>query len=603
MKELQLAKRIDINGFLLTAVMLSILLIPSFLRGLYGIDWTDSTYTFQEALNVINGLVPQKDTNPPVPGLSFLVEAWILKLFGVNYYVHRFLGLAISLLTFLSCYIVFVNSGLKKADAIVITLLAALLHVGIQSVYSFTNLAVAMTLSLSAALAYLTRRGSINLHFYSSIFLGFSLGTIVLTKQSIGLSVTVAFLIGYLSNLVLTREINFKKSKGIDPSFYGLTIGLLFIFLFYLLWIGLEGAVTFVNLLTSSGEMKGLKNVSFLDQVLSGVGIVPSWRGVGVFAIFFVGVYVALIRNSKAIQIFRTLLFYIVILSPIFVVFVSNGLVRALTWYLHQSVVLAALLQMFFTACKFALPSKTQFASIANDDSRKVARVLPLLLVLEAGIFAHQLSWPGTSYMSFELSYTAALIAVYFKAPKTLFAAGSVSDIFSKFGVGIFVLALLLYSAIAPVVDYRVVSWKDGNYSASNLKEFMNFPVSKSDSDAILEIKNSVNNCTAKTLFQFPWAPILYTITGLDNPTRYFLPYADTITELDGSLIVNELKRNPPDMFIVEPYSIHKENPFPAKGMKLIYSYVSSADFQGAYVLHKMIKTDYKEWLIFCRSD
>jgi hypothetical protein len=260
---------------------------------------------------------------------------------------------------------------------------------------------------------------------------------------------------------------------------------------------------------------------------------------------------------------------------------------------------LAHLTTRFFDQIKVAHQRKVSTKSLIFDEPLLLFLVL---LILEAGIIAHQMSWHGMAYMSFELSYLAAIVATYSFVPKGLFDFGDFFKPLSKQWVVLITSIILIYGQVAPVKNRRVITFDENNYQTVEVVEFSNFLVSKGDASAILRIQSFVKECDAQTMFQLPWAPILYSITGLKNSTRFFLPYADTITKANGIAITNELKINPPDIFIVEPYRVYIKNPFPAKGMKIIYSYVESAKFRETYGASLPITTDHKEWLIYCRA-
>jgi hypothetical protein len=589
----------------LSITLLTLLLTSGFYRGLYGLEWTDSTYTFQEALNVLNGLVPHRDTSPPVPGLSFVIEALVLKLFGANYFIHRCLGFVVSVFTFVGCFFVCRFFFKNTSDAVVISLLGATTHLGTQSFFSYTPLALAMTIWISAAVLYFQNARGRKRELIYPILIGSALACLVLVKQSIGILVSMAMFIG-LGFLTLWSRVpeNSINNAASTISFPRMLLGVILVFSLYFSYIGSDGVINLFELLRSSSEMKGIDQTSFLEKISSALGVVHSAKGFGVFVLFCVISYCLFELNLKAVLIGRKILFYCVVFSPLALLWADNnhGYTALLVWYLHQAVIITKLFQL----------SITSFLRIKRVDNHKDIvepkknglhlSLFAALFTLEAGIVAHQMSWYGTSYMSFELSYIAAIVATRAFAAGSLFEFQGAFGTLSKRGAVLIALLILIYGQVASVKPRIVGTFDKHNYQTVEVEQFRDFLISKSDANAILKIKLFVKECGAQTMFQLPWAPILYTITGLENTTWFFLPYADTITSTNGVTINNELKANPPDIFIVEPYRIHENNPFPAKGMKIIYSYVDSAEFRETYGAPISVVTDEKEWLLYCRA-
>ena len=592
-------------SLLLAIGLFTLMLASAFNRGLYGLDWTDSTYTFQEALNVLNGLIPHKDTSPAVPGLSFVLEAWALKFLGVNYFVHRWLGFIVLVFTFVGYFFVCRLLFKRTADAIVISLLGAVPHLGTQSWFSFTPLALMMTIWIAAAFMYSENIFQKKLLFVYSLLIGSALACVILVKQSVGILVAISIFVGLtFINLFKRLTITFSCKEISAFSLYGISIGLILTFSLYFSYIGSEGVINLIELLQNSHEMKGLDQTSFFEKITSGFGVVNSTKGVAVFILFLIISYSLFKLKSKPMLICRKFLFYSVALSPLWLVWESShtSTVGILVWYLHQSVILAKLTHLtirFFDQIKVAHQRKVSIKSLIFEEPLSLFLVL---LILEAGIIAHQMSWYGMAYMSFEMSYLAAIVATYSFVSGGLFEFGDFFKPLSKQWAVLITSIILIYGQVAPVKNRRVINFDENNYQTVEVEEFGNFLVSKADASAILTIRSFVKECDSQTMFQLPWTPILYSITGLKNSTRFFLPYADTITKANGIAITNELKINPPDIFIVEPYRIYTENPFPAEGMKIIYSYVESDKFLENYGAPLHITTDYKEWFIYCRD-
>ena len=61
---------------ILNILVITTILLPWHITGLYGFDWTDTTYNFQQALNILNNKKINQDFFLHVPGFSFLLEAF-----------------------------------------------------------------------------------------------------------------------------------------------------------------------------------------------------------------------------------------------------------------------------------------------------------------------------------------------------------------------------------------------------------------------------------------------------------------------------------------------------------------------------------------------
>ena len=82
------------------------LLLPAHINGLYGFDWTDTTFDFQQALNILNNQDIGKDFFTHIPGFSYISEAFFLNFFGVSFENHRNLGLIFPIIEYLCCYLI-----------------------------------------------------------------------------------------------------------------------------------------------------------------------------------------------------------------------------------------------------------------------------------------------------------------------------------------------------------------------------------------------------------------------------------------------------------------------------------------------------------------
>ena len=82
------------------------ILLPSHILGLYGFHWNDTTYNFQQALNILNNKEINQDFFTHIPGFSFLLEAFFLKIFGTTYENHRNFGLIFPITQYLCSVLV-----------------------------------------------------------------------------------------------------------------------------------------------------------------------------------------------------------------------------------------------------------------------------------------------------------------------------------------------------------------------------------------------------------------------------------------------------------------------------------------------------------------
>ena len=92
----------------------------------------------------------------------------------------------------------------------------------------------------------------------------------------------------------------------------------------------------------------------------------------------------------------------------------------------------------------------------------------------------------------------------------------------------------------------------------------------------------------------------LYTIR-VKKSTRFDLPYHDMLTLREGEEIIQDLKKEPPCLFIIQEASLSKsglQTPFSAKGMRKVESFLK--DFiPKNYIYLDSAETYGKNHLIF----
>ena len=142
--------------------LISVFLLSWHFQGLYGFDWTDTTYHFQQAINIANGLKLNEDFFSHVPGLSFVIEGQILNFFGKNYHIHRNVGLFFPLIHYFCIFILFyeIFKQLKKENALnlafVFSSVVLMTYWGEQIYWNFTYLATTISVGLSLLIYYLS---------------------------------------------------------------------------------------------------------------------------------------------------------------------------------------------------------------------------------------------------------------------------------------------------------------------------------------------------------------------------------------------------------------------------------------------------------------
>ena len=158
-----------------------LLITPWFWDGLYGFDWTDTTFHFQQALNIFNKYEIGSDFRSHVPGLSFWIEAQFFKFFGANFIVHRFLGLIFPLISMIALVLIFNNAlvDLNLRDRILWSISLSSLTIssiwGQQIYWLNSSFAPAISFLLAAIILSVLKKRT-TFFLYSGFFLFSHLG-------------------------------------------------------------------------------------------------------------------------------------------------------------------------------------------------------------------------------------------------------------------------------------------------------------------------------------------------------------------------------------------------------------------------------------------
>ena len=137
------------------------ILLPWNIRGLYGFDWTDTTYSFQEALNILNDKKINKDFFSHIPGLSFILEAFFLKIFGISYQNHRNFGLIFPIIQY-ACLVLIISKILYyhneknyQLSSIFFSVTIMMSYWGMQLSWDNSSLAITFSFIISTLLFFL----------------------------------------------------------------------------------------------------------------------------------------------------------------------------------------------------------------------------------------------------------------------------------------------------------------------------------------------------------------------------------------------------------------------------------------------------------------
>jgi hypothetical protein len=571
---------------LLVAVAVGLLSMPSFHAGLYGLDWTDTTYNFQEAINVVNGLRPHNGFSTHVGGLSFLIEGVLLKYFGADYFIHRALGFLIYVISVTLVYKIADRATKNRAYAILLAGVVVFYIAGIQSSFTFTSLA--LMLSLLIAYIFLNKNEYHN-HLIHDALLGIASASLLLIKHNIGLAVFGAIGLSYIINFLLSADTN-RSFKGV------LVFATSFCLLFtvYFIYIGSGGINAFYNILLSSSELKGLSGSSFLSIIFSLIGVPDGIRAATFCFFLALLITVVLVLQFRMKIYFADTLFpLVVIIGPIFI-----AMSRLFASDIYN---LDVIYFFIFHVLSIYLPLGLIYKYMHEEGScgkNEISGILSLYFIIEATILAHEASWPGPGYMAPLHAYLLATINLHLFGLSKKFERA----INYKAGLAAFVLIIIVISFLVPVRPYGVSAKQRNNYSSINQRYFNNWPVSINDKNTIKDLQLIAKNNNSHSLFQLPWSPILYSLLNLRNTTPYDLPYHDALTIEEAKDLVACLKKDMPDILMIEPQYRVYDGPFPAKGMKYVYQIVDNEIIKKNYRYLTLIRTDYKSWEVYLRT-
>jgi len=92
------------------------------------------------------------------------------------------------------------------------------------------------------------------------------------------------------------------------------------------------------------------------------------------------------------------------------------------------------------------------------------------------------------------------------------------------------------------------------------------WPVAPDTAAAVARLRALSEDCGGETLFQAPWMPIAYTLTGRRNSTRYDLPHHDTLHLHQAEEILDDLRTDSPDMIVMQRRYLDYDGPSPPHG-------------------------------------
>lgn len=593
----------EIIGVIAVAFVVTLVLIKGFLDGLYGLDWTDYTYHFQQALNVLDGRLPHRDFHTHVGGLSFVLEAFLLSMFGDSYETHRVLGLVVRVLSLTVTYCIFRIARFSVLQAFVFTLVISALFIGFQDFYNFTYLGRFLSL-LYLALFMWSFRIDVRRWPSVSLVLGLLIGFLLLIKHNYAVLLFAASFVPIIY-WTATRQISLGRFFLLVLCY---ALGLVAIVLTYLAFLQEpQAARDLFTALTSGTELKGIFESSIKDQVFSAIGIQNANIALAFLVIVVLVIAFVFGRGPLKTSGVKLIVVAALILSP--VVYKVFGVLLAgseknyvqiaifLGW--HALILVSLAVALIYALCSLVPAGRTRLErlNLATLDPTTFVVLFAGLLFLECIVLADQLSWPGGIYRNAPAAYAASLLALQFLS----LLRGA--DFFAKTRfTGVLVPVILIVMIVfSPVVERRIEPYRDGGYVALSTPHFVDWQVSANDLRAIRELEMMKETCQAHTLFQLPWSPILYTVLDLKNSTRYDLPYHDTILLDDAALILDDLNDTPPDMLIIEPRYKAYAGAFPARGMKHLYEMIHKEVLPAHYDEMGEVVTAYKTWTVYCR--
>ena len=166
-----------------------------------GIDFTDSTLTYNFSLRILKGDIPFKDFHTFVTPLAFYIEAFFHKLFGENIIVNSYLGLFNKFLQTYLIYLIllFFTNNFTRSIIFSLFIMGPMGQLN-ETFFSFTPFAT--TLSLTSIYFVLLSISQTKYVFLFGIFIGLTF----LTKQNFGIIILFAYAIYQIYGILYRKN-------------------------------------------------------------------------------------------------------------------------------------------------------------------------------------------------------------------------------------------------------------------------------------------------------------------------------------------------------------------------------------------------------------
>ena len=561
-----------------------IILLPWHISGLYGFDWTDPAYNFQQALNILNNKKINQDFFTHIPGLSFFLEALLLKSFGITFENHRNFGLIFPITQYL-CSVLFLSKilsdyKLKNYEFWSVILSSSILTSfwGIQLYWDVTNLAITFSFIIATLIFFLYENKNKFYFFLIIFFITLFISLQIFTKQSHGLiNLFLTFFSIFIISILKRQSINFIIK----------IISLFFIFQLINIFLisNLTGIDLPISLSKSSAslELKGLSIERPFEIFLTVVGAYYSLKSI-IFSMFFIFVgffFKFFLHKNNLKKLFPICL----LIFPLLSYYYSK------IWMFSYFILVGFLFYQFYIFIKNTF-------SLKKFDNHKLKGNIILISIFPVigSLLAEQLSWTGPYYIRPSIImfiFLISLIIFYINDFKNLFFY---KKFFISYLILIFIISIFFIEIrnAGEAYDHK----RNGLVKIEKPESLRDWKVSKKTLEAINKLREASVSCKKNTLFQLTWMPISYEITSRINPTGYDLPYHDTITLTEAELILKNLISDPPGMLIVQPEYANYSGPFPAAGMKYLYNNLD--DLLKYYSFNSLIEDNFNNFKVFC---
>ena len=539
-----------------------------------GIDFTDSTLTYNFSLRILKGEIPFKDFHSFVMPLAFYIEAIFHKFFGENILINSYLGLFIKFLQTYLIYLIvkFFTKNFSKSIIISFFIMALMGDLS-QTFFSFTPLAI----SFSLACIYLSLLSINNKSFL--IIQGIFIALTFLTKQNFGIIILFAFL--FYQILMFLQNKNTLKNilKEILLTLTGIALVIIPVVVYF---YSVNASQEMFYMLKSSSERKALPGImspNFYNSLLS--FLQPKFFLPSILASIWT-YYIFLKKRTNYIFISLLIISILGFLS----IYIGNGFKNVLEILLYDSP-------------KLMLPFSLFYICFLKKEGEK--EIILFLIMTFFLIYINELSWPGRGPTTLKSLTTLYLFLLPFSLDK------SKEFIEKKFFTQLTKKLLLIFNTIITIS--AIFFPKELIRRDFNTKVSLTLPpylykrkTSPQHKETILKSKKYYEEyCKDKKTFIFPWSPILYHFIDSKNATRFDLPYHDWLTEKEADEIIKTLKRNPPCLLIIDKESLMitgKPSPFPAKPMRKIEKFISNG-FLDQYENLETLQTYSDKKIIF----